>query len=111
MDILGLAVWGVGGAFCYAAPRLLVELTEARVTKKPWLPPTLEFAVAMGVGALFGCALDPFVSEVTHLSKGAEQRALAFLTGLIANRISPSVVSLLSDQVLRKLGAPLETKK
>lgn len=72
----------------------------------------MEATVAMGIGTLFGLALGPFVADLLHLQKGlAEERALSFTTGLVANPIAPFVVSIISDQVLRRLGAPLESKK
>jgi hypothetical protein len=103
MDEIGLAFWGLLGAFAYGAPRLIVALSESpRNRWSPWA----EFIVALVVGATGSGAFVALAANLMHWgSDVSSQRALAVVIGLVANPAAPSVVRVATSQLLRRIDA------
>lgn len=107
MSIGGFAFWGLLGAFVYAAPRLLVTLSEIQTAGRRWLP-WAEFVLALTFGPIGAAAFTPIGSDMVGWKGAANLRALALMIGMVANPIAPAVVHLVTDQILRRLSAPLK---
>lgn len=105
------ALWGLGGAFGYASPRLLAALFEPPTGGGRPLRAWVEFAFAMGAGPIAAAGLGPFAASELHSTSIAECRAGAVVIGLLVNPVAPAAVELLTSNVLRWLGHPLADRK
>jgi hypothetical protein len=103
MSEIGLAVWGLLGAFGYAGPRLIVALSEAPQNRwKPWA----DFIVTLAIGTIGAAGFVDLVSHLMHWqSDVSNQRALAVVIGLLSNPVAPAVVKAGPALALRLIGA------
>lgn len=106
MDSLYWALWGLLGAFVYAAPRLLVAWGDSKATEARLWVPASEFVVALAFGPIFSVGFGPFAATRINLgSIGVEGlRAVALVIGLVANPIAPLIVKWATGDILRRLG-------
>lgn len=102
MNEIGLALWGLAGAFVYGAPRLVVALTQS--TEPRWAP-WAEFMVALSIGPIAAAGFGDLVAHWLNLTGAANQRALAVVIGLVANPAAPTVVRVVTSQLVRRLDA------
>lgn len=109
MDVWGFAFWGLCGAFVYAAPRLLVSLTEliSGAPARLWLV-LAEFAVSLSFGPIGAAGFSQFVANTLHQTTVPELRAIAVVIGMIANPTAPLLVHLFQEQILHRFSAPLK---
>jgi hypothetical protein len=110
VGILGFAIWGFLGSFVYAAPRLVVSLSDARPARRPWLP-WAEFVVALLVGPIGSAGFADLVAITIHQDKPADLRAIGLVIGMVANPVAPAIVHLVGENILHRLNAPLKTRK
>ena len=103
MSIEALALWGLAGAFVYAAPRFLMSLSETRLPEHRWYP-FAEFLVSLGIGPIAGAGFGQFVAGSIHMLKSEELRAITVVVGMIANPVAPAIVQLLGTGLVRRLG-------
>lgn len=94
------AFWGVLGAFVYAAPRWLVCHRDKGCTTHAC---NLQFAVAVIIGAIAAAGFAPALASWLNRLHDQDVRAISTLVGVLANPVSPRVVRLLSDFVIRKI--------
>ena len=104
MTILFWALWGLAGAFAYAAPRLPPALDGRE--KSRWRPWT-EALISLCMGPVGAAGVGPYVSMLIHWESLPECRALAILIGLVVNPVAPAAVDLWTNFVLARLGHPL----
>jgi len=105
MDLWVVALWGLMGAFVYAAPRLLL-LLSAKVDARRVIFGIAEFLVALTIGAIGATGFSAFIGAAIHQTNVGEIRAVALTLGMIANPVAPTIVHVLSTGVVRRLGAP-----
>lgn len=98
------ALWGVLGAFIYAAPRWVACLVACRESGAPGWLCTLEFAVALGTGAIAAAAFSAAALGLTGLK---DANAISAMIGLLANPTAPALVNKLSAVVGSTLGAAI----
>ena len=110
MDVKGFAFWGVLGAFVYAAPRLLVSISDFKPDRRAWMP-WGEFAIAMLIGAIGAAACGGLVASTIHQTQSADLRAIGLILGMVANPVSPAIVHLVGENILHRLNAPLKPVK
>lgn len=103
MSILYWALWGVLGAFVYAAPRVLVSWADSRSTDKPMLPHIAEFLISLTFGPIFSAGFGPFVAGYLTRESSHELRAIALVIGMVANPASPLVVKLITGRLVGSL--------
>jgi hypothetical protein len=103
-------LWGLGGAFIYAAPRLVACVYSSQAAGKSWAWCGWTFVVSLVTGAIAAGALAPFASN--WLSRTAEHdvRAIATLIGLLANPFAPDFVRGIRGKILKKLDAAEPTE-
>lgn len=83
-----LWVWGLGGAFLFAAPRLFRCWVGCRDTGAPRLDCFFDFFVCLAIGAIASSAFTP--SLLTRV--GAEhQNGVSTLVGVLANPLIPVI--------------------
>lgn len=104
MDTASYMAWGASGAFVYAAPKLVVALSEARAQGRPAFLAILEFLIALPVGLIAAAGLGPFVADTLQRTALNECTALAVVIGMVANPLSPLLVKVLSNKFLRRIG-------
>jgi hypothetical protein len=107
MDIKGLAIWGLLGAFAYAAPRLLVALTS----ENRKFSAIGEALVAHGIGSAGAAAFTQFLANTFHQTSEADLRAIAFVLGMIANPVAPGIIHLVGTSVIRRFGGTSLTER
>lgn len=108
MTLLVWAAWGIAGAFIYAAPKLLISLSEDEVDGNPHRARHIAaFVLALTFGPIAGAGFGPLLAAEFHRTSLAELRAIAIVVGMVANPVAPQVVHLVSDTILRRLNAPL----
>lgn len=110
MDVLGFAIWGLLGAFVYAAPRLIVTLSEERAPSKRWMP-WAEFFISLVTGPIGSAGFAQLVGITIHQTAVADLRAIALVIGMVANPVSPAIVHLVGENILHRLNAPLKPVK
>lgn len=99
-----LFVWGLCGAFIYAAPQLVIC---CRGTGKLCI---LEFGLALAIG---GMAAGGYAAWLGHYLQHAifyDRTAFAITIGLIANPLAPLVVKMLGSRLKARLGTGDEAK-
>lgn len=111
MSLVEWALWGLAGAFVYAAPRLLISLTEAGAAGFYLWRHVAAFIVALAFGPIAGAGIAPFLASEFHRTVIAEHRAIAIVIGMVANPVAPSIVHLVSDGILRQFNAPLRAPR
>lgn len=95
------AFWGFGGAFIYAAPKLVACMAVKRETGEGSVRVCgLEFFLSLLVGAFAAGAFSKTVANFINLPDPA---ALAAMIGLLANH--PRLVETLSSMVFNKVAA------
>jgi hypothetical protein len=99
-DFLFYGLWGLSGAFIYAAPKLTVCYFTARESKLPWRRCAAEFPVSLTIGAIGAAAISGWLS---HLPGWADTRAVATLVGMVMNTVSPALISLISTRVIKRI--------
>jgi len=105
MTILAWALWGLLGAFVYAAPRLLVAWGESRTAGAPVLPHFIEFLVALSFGPIFSAALGEWGAGYVGMTEPRSLRAVSLVLGMVANPVAPVLISLVSGNIVARLGA------
>lgn len=110
MDVRGFAIWGVMGAFVYAAPRLLVSLSDQKPDRRAWMP-WAEFVIAITIGAIGAAACSGLVASTIHQTQSADLRAIGLIVGMVANPVAPAIVHLVGENILHRLNAPLKPVK
>lgn len=105
------AVWGLAGAWIYAAPRWLACVYGQPGTfwKAHWRC-TLEAGVCLAVGALAAAAFAGWIITAWH-PVGADMPAIAAMIGLLANPIAPRLVDGLSSAAAGAITARLTGKR
>lgn len=98
------AIWGLLGAFVYAAPRLILSAAEAKVAGRHAWTQFAEFLVALSFGPIFSSGFGPWAAFYVKLEGAHEIRAVALVIGMVANPLAPAVVKLASGDILRRLG-------
>lgn len=110
MTLVMWALWGLSGAFVYAAPRLLVSLFDASQPGRP-AKSVAEFLVAISFGPIAAAGFGPFLADEFHRTSASELRAAAVVAGMIVNSAAPSLVKLFTEGLLRWAGQPLDKRK
>lgn len=105
MDLVVWALWGLLGAFVYAAPRLLVAWGESRVAGAPLLPHLIELAVALTFGPIFAAGFGEFGAGYLGWEEPRALRAVSLVIGMVANPVAPVLVNLASGEIIGRLGA------
>jgi hypothetical protein len=105
MTALEWALWGLAGAFVYAAPRTVVAASETLAAGRKFLPVLAEGAVALFVGPICSVGLGPVAGSYIHAASGDGLRAVGLVVGMVANPVSPLIVKLVSAGVLRRFGS------
>lgn len=93
------ACWGLAGAVNYAAPKLSLCYYTAREAHAPWGKCLAEFPIALIVGAISAAAFSGWLAGFLHQS---DSRAVAAMVGMIANTVSPAMISLVSDKLVKR---------
>lgn len=93
------AFWGCLGAFNYAAPKLSLCYYTAREAKSPWGRCIAEFPIALTTGAISAAAFSGWLGGFLHVT---DSRAIAAVIGMIANTVSPALIALVSDKLLKR---------
>ena len=83
-----LWLWGLGGAFCYAGPRLLKDIQDG----KPWKGSTAEGVLALILGTIFTVSFEPLIAYHFPWLAKPNCAALSVSMGLCANPASPLIV-------------------
>ena len=83
MDVLGLAFWGLLGAFVYAAPRFVISVAGGKLAM-----PMLEGLVALAIGPISAAGFGQFLGATVHQTSIAELRAIAVVIGMISNPVA-----------------------
>lgn len=110
MSLIAWALWGLAGAFVYAAPKLIVALFDDGVAGRR-ARAIAEFVVSLSFGPIAAAAFGPFAAGELHRTSVSELRAGAVVIGMIVNPVAPSIVRIFSDNVLRWAGHPLANKR
>lgn len=108
-------LWGMAGAFIYAAPRLTICIRNCRANNSPISDCLMEFAFALATGWIAAEGGAMWLAQ--HLSQSQEHqvRAVAVVLGLLSNPIAPIMVAMLSgkdflrtvlEAALKSLGGP-----
>lgn len=96
--------WGASGAFIYSAPLFSTCAFAAKASGGTWARCGIEFVTALAIGTLAAAATTPLIQEVFRWDGPSWMRAIASLTGLLANRVAPMIVSAAPDAVLEWMG-------
>jgi hypothetical protein len=110
VDVKDFAIWGVLGAFVYAAPRLLIAAADRNPNREAWTP-WAEFAVALLTGTISAAGCGALVASTIHQTQLADLRAIGLVIGMVANPVAPAIVHLIGDNILHRLNAPLKDSK
>lgn len=110
MGIWGFCVWGLGGSFIYAAPRVLVSLSDSARERKAWAP-WAELLIALAMGPIGAAGFTGLVAATIHQTGVADLRAIALTIGMVANPVAPAIIHLVGDNILHRLNAPLKPIK
>jgi len=105
MILVAWALWGLLGAFVYAAPRLLVAWGESRVSGTPVLPHLIEFSVALTFGPIFASGFGEFGAGYLGWEEPRALRAVSLVIGMVANPAAPLLINLVTGQILGRVGA------
>lgn len=111
MTLEGFALWGLLGAFVYAAPRLVVAFSEQREGPPVLWLPVAEFVIALACGPIGAAGFTQLIADFIRKSNPADLRAIALVIGMVANPLAPSIVHLVGEGILRHVGAPLRQSK
>lgn len=93
--------WGLGGAFIYAGPRLIVCIQQHQTWGERF-GCIVEFLVSIGIGIFAAEGVGPYVAATLHQTQEHQVRALAVVVGLLANPVAPGIVKLMSAQPMLK---------
>lgn len=101
---LSSAVWGVAGAFVYAAPRLIACLITCREKgDKPWLC-LAEFVVSLIIGAIGAAAFSTVAMGLAHMK---DVNAASALTGMLVNPVAPKLIGAAGAIMSSVIESPL----
>lgn len=87
------ALWGLSGAFIYAAPRWMAC---AFASKGVALRCSLEMIVCLGIGSIAAAAFGPWVL-VFLKQRPTDLGAISAMVGLLANPTAPKVVDMIGN--------------
>lgn len=105
MSLVAWALWGLLGAFVYAAPRLLVAWGESRAAGQAPHPHFFEFVVALSFGPIFSSALGEWGAGYVGMTEPRALRAVSLVLGMVANPVAPVIIALVSGNIIARLGA------
>lgn len=91
-------LWGMAGAFIYAAPRLAVCIKKCRKAQANIGDCVLEFTIALATGWIAAEAGAMWLSQQLSQTEEHQTRAVAVVLGLLANPVAPVLVGLLSGK-------------
>jgi hypothetical protein len=104
MELEWWALWGLLGAFVYAAPRLVVAIGEAQAVGRSAFRQLAEFLVALAFGPIFSVGFGPWAAHWLEKEGHPETRALALVIGMVANPLAPALVKVATGEILRRAG-------
>jgi hypothetical protein len=87
------AIWGAAGAFIYAAPLFSTCVFTSRAAGGSCARCSVELVTALAIGTLSAAAMAPLIQELSHRETAAWLRAVSAMTGLLANKFAPMIVS------------------
>ena len=101
---LASALWGLAGAFIYAAPNLSTCLFTRKAGDGFGAIGrcVLDFAVALVIGALASAAFAQWAQAFLKRTGPEELRAIAAVIGLLANPAAPRLTARLSSWLIKK---------
>lgn len=111
MSLVAWALWGLLGAFVYAAPRLLVAWGESRAAGTGVLPHLIEFVVALTFGPIFAAGFGEWGAGYLGWTEPRSLRAVSLVIGMVANPVAPLLVNLVTGGIAGRLGAVLKGEK
>jgi hypothetical protein len=94
------ALWGGAGAFIYGAPLFSTCLFTAKESGGSCIRCTSEFLTALAIGTFAAASAAPLILEIANRDSAASMRAAAALTGLLANKVAPMIISAAPDAVV-----------
>jgi hypothetical protein len=96
------ALWGLAGAFMYAAPKMSACVFSAKPEDGPPMRCVIDAIIALVIGALAAAAFAEFAQDFLKRTEPGARSAIAAVIGLLANPLAPRLIGRLSSWLLKK---------
>lgn len=104
--LLTSALWGLAGAFMYAAPKLSTCAFTCKITGGTPAQCLVDATIALTVGAVASAAFGGWAQIAVKHGGPSELRAIAAVIGLLANPVAPRLTGRLANWVIKKVPDP-----
>lgn len=103
-----LALWGLLGAFIYAAPRFSACYFASRQSEGSSVQCGVDLVLSLAVGTAAAVVVSPWIQNYFHRQGDHEVRAIAAMVGLLANPVAPRLVNIETlVSVLKSIKGPV----